>query len=90
MSPSVMEVIEANEDRRKRVTDLMARLSEAVDLVRLHTGCGDNSCLFERPSGMATNGGCTCLSRDGVKPGTRAALSRLYHVAKAIVAESKR
>lgn len=25
-------------------------------------GCGDNSCVFGRPGGMATNGGCCCLS----------------------------
>lgn len=24
------------------------------------TGCGDNSCLIEKPHGMATNGGCRC------------------------------
>lgn len=23
-------------------------------------GCGDNSCIVQRPSGMATNGGCRC------------------------------
>lgn len=27
-------------------------------------GCGDNSCLIERPSGMATNGRCRCF--DGI------------------------
>jgi hypothetical protein len=26
-------------------------------------GCGDNSCLVERPRGMATNGGCHCEPR---------------------------
>jgi hypothetical protein len=25
-------------------------------------GCGDNSCLFGPPGGMATNGGCRCLT----------------------------
>ena len=24
------------------------------------TGCGDNSCILARPTGMATNGGCQC------------------------------
>lgn len=24
------------------------------------TGCGDNSCIVAKPSGMATNGGCQC------------------------------
>lgn len=26
-------------------------------------GCGDNSCWFGRPGGMATNGGCRCWPR---------------------------
>ncbi len=26
-------------------------------------GCGDNSCWFGAPGGMATNGGCRCLPR---------------------------
>lgn len=26
-------------------------------------GCGDNSCLIEKPRGMATNGGCRCEPR---------------------------
>lgn len=25
--------------------------------------CGDNSCMFGSPGGMATNGGCRCLER---------------------------
>lgn len=24
-------------------------------------GCGDNSCLIQRPKGQATNGGCRCF-----------------------------
>ena len=24
-------------------------------------GCGDNSCKYVKPPGMATNGGCRCL-----------------------------
>lgn len=34
----------------------------AKDLSRdiTHYGCGDNSCLFNKPKGMATNGGCRC------------------------------
>lgn len=26
-------------------------------------GCGDNSCLFKKPVGMATNGGCRCYEK---------------------------
>ena len=24
------------------------------------SGCGDSGCIVKKPSGMATNGGCTC------------------------------
>jgi len=26
--------------------------------------CGDNSCLLDKPTGMATNGGCRCINRN--------------------------
>ena len=29
----------------------------------LGIGCGDNSCIFGPPDGMATNGGCRCIKR---------------------------
>ena len=30
--------------------------------------CGDNSCMFGRPGGMATNGGCRCIKNlDGAQ-----------------------
>lgn len=29
-------------------------------------GCGDNSCLVKKPTGMGTNGGCRCTQH--VKP----------------------
>ncbi len=45
-------------------------------------GCGDNSCIFERPRGMATNGGCRCVER---RPGVRHALAKLYKATKAAV-----
>lgn len=28
---------------------------------RLGIGCGDSACIFGRPAGMATNGGCRCF-----------------------------
>lgn len=28
---------------------------------RMFVGCGDNSCVFEKPRGAGTNGGCQCL-----------------------------
>jgi hypothetical protein len=27
-------------------------------------GCGDNSCKYVKPSGMATNGGCRCAQNN--------------------------
>lgn len=30
----------------------------------LKIGCGDNSCMWGSPGGMATNGGCRCVERD--------------------------
>lgn len=28
-------------------------------------GCGDNSCKYVKPTGMATNGGCRCSQNRG-------------------------
>lgn len=61
------------------LAELLQELREAVDGVG---GCGDNSCRFRKPKGMATNGGCSCIGRGGdycpKRPGE---LSRLYRVA---------
>jgi len=43
-------------------------VSRPASLVRLLdaaaiTPCGDSSCVFGRPGGMATNGGCRCYGR---------------------------
>lgn len=38
-------------------------IKKAIALVEKYAGCGDNSCLFAQPKGMATNGGCRCLER---------------------------
>lgn len=37
-------------------------------------GCGDTSCRFVKPKGMATNGGCRCVN----KPGVVAAFAKAY------------
>lgn len=44
------ELQAANEYRDKCLRDLVDAL-----------GCGDNSCIFRKPRGMATNGGCRCF-----------------------------
>lgn len=40
--------------------DERASLRSIVDQLAKIPGCGDNSCRFVRPTGMATNGGCRC------------------------------
>jgi hypothetical protein len=37
-----------------------ARAEGATSIIETHR-CGDNSCVFGPPGGMATNGGCQCL-----------------------------
>ena len=36
-------------------------MSETTKKIARAHGCGDNSCMFGSPGGMATNGGCRCL-----------------------------
>lgn len=52
------------------------RIRGAVDEVSKRVGCGDSSCKFTRPSGMATNGGCRCEQG----PFVVSALANLYRV----------
>ena len=56
---------------------MTSRLKETVEKCRAHVGCGDNSCRFVKPKGMATNGGCRCADR----PFVMAALAELFKVA---------
>lgn len=58
---------------------MSSTLKEALDLVTSRVGCGDNGCRFKRPTGMATNGGCSCFENPGVK----SALVALYKAALA-------
>jgi hypothetical protein len=44
--------------------------------------CGDNSCIFGRPEGMGTNGGCHCFERG--RPELVKILNRLAGVARAL------
>ena len=62
-------------------------LREAVKLADKYVGCGDNSCLFKKPEGMATNGGCRCVERGGGRPGVALALGRLFKAALEAVKE---
>lgn len=44
--------------KRLKLRDIAAALG-------LDAGCGDNSCMWGPPGGMATNGGCRCRSPKG-------------------------
>ena len=59
-------------------------IAEAVALVDQYVkqGCGDHSCIFVKPTGMGTNGGCRCKSR----PFIFRALAILLKVARSTVA----
>lgn len=39
--------------KRKKLHDIATALG-------MNVGCGDNSCIWGSPGGMATNGGCRC------------------------------
>ena len=53
--------------------------------------CGDNSCWFGSPGGMATNGGCRCAPRGRWTPEEHHEVNRLMRkMAHAIVALAKR
>lgn len=47
---------------RAEIAALRAEIDEErrADHAQTSHGCGDNSCLVARPTGMATNGGCRC------------------------------
>jgi hypothetical protein len=80
---------QARQDAEREVGVLTARiaeserqreaLAEAVRVVENRTGCGDHSCLFRKPTGMGTNGGCRCPRR----PGLSEAFALLYRAALA-------
>ena len=36
------------------------KLRDVAAAIGLDVGCGDNSCIWGSPGGMATNGGCRC------------------------------
>ena len=44
-------------------------------------GCGDNSCVWGGPGGMATNGGCRCYGSRGGQS-DRAGLLQMTQVAR--------
>lgn len=61
------------EERLARSAAMMSKLGlaprsipkprEIAASIGIEAGCGDNSCLWGSPGGMATNGGCWCAER---------------------------
>lgn len=74
---------ERDDEREKNamLLDVLRDVFEAVSTAESYAGCGDNSCLFVKPKGMATNGGCRCVDRGCGRPGLTPALGKLYRVA---------
>ena len=60
---------------------MFLKLIQAWDMVHERVGCQDSSCLFKKPKGMATNGGCRCFNKPGVKPAVR----NLYKVVEELL-----
>jgi hypothetical protein len=86
-------------DRKKQLERWETLAAVYEDL----SGCGDSSCLFKRPRGMATNGGCRCydhvsapgptLARFVTASSARQWLHRVLQIARAVpelVAEVRR
>jgi hypothetical protein len=63
------------------------QLREAFARCREYVGCGDSSCLFKRPTGMRTNGGCRCI--EYAKAGVRPTLANLYRVVENILGNAR-
>ena len=61
----------------------IANIIQAVEALSEDVGCGDNSCSFIKPKGMATNGGCRCYVYEDLarKPLFRPELALLYKTA---------
>lgn len=77
--PSLIARLRAAEARAERAVRELARIRSAAADASMYLGCGDNSCLFIKPRGMATNGGCRCI--EDAKPGVRPTLGRLFRAA---------
>jgi hypothetical protein len=60
-------------------------LRDAYELAGNYLGCGDNSCVFVKPKGMATNGGCRCIEH--ARPGVHASLGRVFRMLGAYLDE---
>ena len=46
--------------KNRRLVSTRLKLRDVAAGLGLTVGCGDNSCVWGPPGGMATNGGCRC------------------------------
>ena len=76
---SLLSRLRAAEARAEKAERVLARIRSAAADASMYLGCGDNSCLFIKSRGMATNGGCRCI--EDAKPGVRPTLGRLFRAA---------
>jgi hypothetical protein len=70
----------SNDKKNKRV----GGLRDAFEELSKHVGCGDSSCVFGTPRGMATNGGCICIER--ARPFVAAGCGKLYRALRDFLA----
>lgn len=61
-------------------------LTEVYNQVKGYVGCADNSCMFIKPKGMATNGGCRCFRQHS--PGL-STLAKLFRTVGSILGEKE-
>lgn len=57
------------------------KLRDVAAGLGMDVGCGDNSCVWGSPGGMATNGGCRCYGSRGGQS-DRGGLLQMQRVAK--------
>ncbi len=60
---------------------------EELEALMEELGCGDNSCIYRRPRGMATNGGCCSLMDSPAR--ARRELQRVVAAVRRLLAESQ-
>lgn len=60
------------------------KLWQVAEALGHKVGCGDNSCVWGSPGGMATNGGCRCYGRRGEQD-DRVGLLLMADVARALL-----
>jgi hypothetical protein len=75
--------------RQDEEIEKLSELKAAYELAAKSVGCGDNSCMFVKHTGMGTNGGCRCMGRSGGHmPGAPMAMAKLFKAVKEFIEEN--